>query len=310
MEGNRDESERCIEIAERKIRDGDYASALKFLKKADKLYPSPAAKGMFHRLESNVLLMTSIFTDLISEIEVALNDEEPKERGRSQTREPSSPKANGSAGSDQHKGHQSRQQSNGRAPSPSTDYTSDQVEAVKKIKSCKNYYEILAITKDAGESDIKKAYKKLALQFHPDKNHAPGAADAFKMIGNAFAVLSDDTKRKQYDLYGSEEQQIRHRNHSYGRYEYDYTRGFEAEINPEDLFNMFFGSGNIYTTDTQFRRTRYQRHHYNNSNRNVHPEASGYGVLLQMMPVIILISLSLMSSLFVSDPAFSLVRNK
>lgn len=45
MDGNRDESERCIQIAERKIKDGDYASALKFLRKADKLFPSPVAKG-------------------------------------------------------------------------------------------------------------------------------------------------------------------------------------------------------------------------------------------------------------------------
>lgn len=132
------------------------------------------------------------------------------------------------------------------------------------------------------------------------------------MIGNAFAVLSDESKRKQYDLYGSsEDQQLRHRNHSsYRGYEYDYTRGFEAEINPEDLFNMFFGTGNVYTTDTQFRRTRYQTRQHVFNNRQQNQETSGYGVLLQMMPVIILISLSLMSSLFVSDPAFSLVRNK
>ena len=49
-----------------------------------------------------------------------------------------------------------------------------------RIKKCKDFYEILGVTKDAGEADIKKAYRKLALQFHPDKNKAPGSAEAFK----------------------------------------------------------------------------------------------------------------------------------
>ena len=184
----------------------------------------------------------------------------------------------------------------------------EQVEAVRKIKKCKDYYEILAIEKESADVEIKKAYKKLALQFHPDKNSAPGAADAFKMIGNAFAVLSDPQKKKQYDLYGAEDQ-VRSNVRTYDRYyTNDYTRGFEAEISPEDLFNMFFGTGNLYT-ETQFRRQRYQRPAAQHHAHTTH-ETGGYGAIVQMMPVIILITLSLMSSLFVSEPAYSLVRNK
>jgi len=80
--------------------------------------------------------------------------------------------------------------------------TQEQVEAVKRVRTRKNYYEILGLSKDYSDADLKKAYRKLALAFHPDKNKTPGATEAFKAIGNAYAVLSDEGKRRRYDLYG------------------------------------------------------------------------------------------------------------
>jgi DnaJ-class molecular chaperone len=70
--------------------------------------------------------------------------------------------------------------------------------------SNKDYYNILNIDKNASDEDIKKAYKKLALQYHPDKNQGnEDACEKFKEIGEAYGVLSNKDKRSQYDMVGS-----------------------------------------------------------------------------------------------------------
>ncbi|KAK4336520.1 hypothetical protein RND71_044236 [Anisodus tanguticus] len=85
------------------------------------------------------------------------------------------------------------------------------------------------VSKDATEAEIKKKYRKLALALHPDKNKAPGAIEAFKAVGNAFAVLSDKDKRKQYDMYGSEPQNNSSSSRD-GFATYNYSRGFDVPI--------------------------------------------------------------------------------
>jgi preprotein translocase subunit Sec63 len=65
----------------------------------------------------------------------------------------------------------------------------------------KDYYKLLGIDKSASADDIKKAFRKLAHQYHPDKNG--GDDKKFKEISEAYSVLSDENKRKQYDAYGS-----------------------------------------------------------------------------------------------------------
>jgi molecular chaperone DnaJ len=68
--------------------------------------------------------------------------------------------------------------------------------------SQKDYYEILGISREATKDELKSAYRKLALQYHPDRNKSPEAEDKFKEISEAYAVLSDDEKKKTYDQYG------------------------------------------------------------------------------------------------------------
>ena len=66
----------------------------------------------------------------------------------------------------------------------------------------RDYYEVLGVPKDASKDDIKRTYRKLAMQYHPDRNKSPEAEEKFKEISEAYAVLSDDEKRSQYDRFG------------------------------------------------------------------------------------------------------------
>jgi molecular chaperone DnaJ len=89
-----------------------------------------------------------------------------------------------------------------------------------------DYYELLGVDKNATAKDIKASYRKLALQYHPDKNPGDKAAEEkFKQINEAYAVLSDDQKRARYDRYGSADPQAH----------------FTGDI--FDIFNSVFGGG-------------------------------------------------------------------
>ena len=87
-----------------------------------------------------------------------------------------------------------------------------------------DYYKVLGVNKSASKDEIKKAYKKLALKHHPDRNKGDKKSEEiFKKINEAYAVLSDDNKRKQYDQFGAE--------------------GFSNRFSTEDIFRGFdFGS--------------------------------------------------------------------
>jgi len=101
----------------------------------------------------------------------------------------------------------------------------------------RDYYEVLGVSRNASTDDVKKAYRKLAMQYHPDRN--PGdksAEEKFKEVGEAYAILSDDQKRARYDRYGHQEPGMPGGGGFGG---FDFGEG----IDPFDLFRSVFGGG-------------------------------------------------------------------
>ncbi len=99
----------------------------------------------------------------------------------------------------------------------------------------KDYYSILGVNKNATHDEIKKAYRKLAIKYHPDKN--PGnkeAEEKFKEVSQAYEVLSDENKRRQYDQFGHEA--FTNSGHGGGA-------GGSPFSDPRDIFAQFFGGG-------------------------------------------------------------------
>lgn len=109
----------------------------------------------------------------------------------------------------------------------------------------KDYYKVLGIQKGASEDEIKKAYRKMALKYHPDKNKSAGAEEKFKEIAEAYEVLSDKKKRDIYDQYGEEGLAgggLGGVGGNSGNPNFTYT--FHGD--PKETFAQFFGTSNPF----------------------------------------------------------------
>lgn len=286
----RNEKQELIELALLEINNGCYEKAFLLLDKAKKQYSSDRAE----ELQKLILkLQTHSF-----------NSDEQSTKNNSKS----------SFVSQQNDFHSEEEEIKSR-----NDYTNEQLTLVKKINSCKNYYQVLSVTHDASESEIKKAYKRLAFLLHPDKNHAPGAAEAFKALGNAVAMITDTKERKgqasstdyytapntkTFNFYESTSSQQEYFGYGNPHYYYSPTRtknrGNE-EFTADELFHMFFGD--YSSTQSHHRRRPYQSANQRQPQEQSQHPSLAFGLLLVM------ILMSMFISLFSTDPLYSLTHS-
>merc|ERR1712141_995364 len=113
----------------------------------------------------------------------------------------------------------------------------------------KDYYKILGVARGANDDEIKKAYRKLALKFHPDKNQTAGAEERFKEIGEAYDVLSDVQKKKIYDKFGEEGLKggmAGSSNSGGGMPNFPSGSSYAYHGDPRATFSQFFGTSNPF----------------------------------------------------------------
>ncbi|KAF5383848.1 hypothetical protein D9615_003657 [Tricholomella constricta] len=310
MESNKDEALKCLGISRKHFDAGNISSARKFCQKSISLFETAQALKLLASINASSSSEPSASTSTSSAAEQHPSASGAKHRHLHRSESTNSIKSNGTAGGI---GGEKRE------------YTAEQGAVVRRVRSCKvtEYYEILAVKRDCEDVEIKKAYRKLALALHPDKNGAPGADEAFKLVSKAFQVLSDAQKRAAYDRSGSDPEDrfggMSSQSPGFARNPFGGGAGFEAELSPEDLFNMFFGggtafspgfsSGPVFTTTygpNGFRTTRMGGQHEQAGN------TAPRSMLVQLMPLLILFAFSLLSAIPnifgtapVPDPRFS-----
>lgn len=262
---NKEEASRCADLAASALASGDLKKARRLAEKAQRLFPSPRAASLLETLSQ---------AQSASSNESAGADAAPRVRQEPEEARESRPKFN-----------------------------EEDDRAAKAVLKEKDYYAVLGVERSASEGEIKKAFRRLALRFHPDKCKAPAAEEAFKCVSRAYECLTDPQKRSTYDRFGPEA-------FSGGAAG---DRGFQAsqgmhpfhfaadELTPEDLFNMFFNGVPVGRGGRRFQgqsfhfgarpASRDRRRGSQNST-----EAVGLAALAQFLPLIMIFLALVISS--------------
>ena len=196
------------------------------------------------------------------------------------------------------------------APSvPTATQPTDPIVIEILSKKTGHYYNILGVTNSSTDKQIKKAYRKLALKLHPDRNTTPGAADAFKRIGEAYNTLSDAEKKAEFDRWGPPEEenqaegQRRQSSGGFGRR--GGRRYYEDEIDPNDIFNAFFGGG--FPRGSVYRSSNGSgNQQQSNGNSN---QVEPLNQLMRLLPLLLLFMFTFLQLPSSAPKAFALDQN-
>ncbi|MBA0699992.1 hypothetical protein Goari_001582 [Gossypium aridum] len=296
MDGNKDDALKCLKIGKDALDAGDRARALKFLTKARRLDPSLPIEN------------------LLSAAEGGKSDDRPASEPVGSAKDPSgySPSKSSDQPSIRRRnipnGSAASASASASASSPASaaggTYTEEQIVIVKQIRKKKDYYEILGLEKSCSVDDIRKAYRKLSLKVHPDKNKAPGAEEAFKAVSKAFQCLSNEESRKKYDLVGSDEPVYERRAAPFRGGGNGFSGFYDTDFDADEIFRNFFFGGMPPAT-TQFRSFNFGP---GMGARMGDQGSTGFNIrmLIQLLPVLLILLFSFLPS---SEPVFSLSRS-
>eukprot|EP00249_Psilotum_nudum_P022553 c28562_g1_i1 orf=138-1223(+) len=278
MDGNKDAALKCMSIGQKALQDGDRSRAYKFLAKARRLDPSlPLEELLSTLLKDNT-------EEAVGDRDFRMPDNKNESEKNLGTEV---------SGSNTETNSQHRQSKAGPA------YTTEQADIVLRIRKTKDYYQILGLTKECSAEEIRKAYRKVSLKVHPDKNKAPGAEEAFKAVSKSFACLSDEELRKRYDQYGPEETPQHYARRS---------NGFHEEMfDADEIFNAFFFG-------TPYANSGFQRAHFvrtygttgQGGGGGVRTGEAHFGRLFGLLQILPILALFLISFLPSREPVYSL----
>ena len=173
-----------------------------------------------------------------------------------------------------------------------------------------DFYSILELDKSCSETEIKKAYRKMALHLHPDKCPDPRAQEAFLKVSKAFSILSDETKKQMYDRNGLDPEDRSAGHSQYQRSQHMREAYSMDDILAEQIFAQFFGMANGAQFHS-FNANNMRRRHFNvRPQRQQQPRQEDTSItryLIQLVPLFLFIALSVLPALLkVKQPQISL----